>query len=716
MNQTSFKEVFKSWGLDINDVCFIAFFTSRLFTALFTLVLGMRGVVISMAALCLLYLAALIYNIKHKKYHFLTAFVVFFAILAMTFATAYFNPATRFWLGDYEWGFLVRVLDVRKALFAVWVVLLVFDKKKLLRDFNISAWIFSFYTVLQVILYLVYGNWNAYFNWSSSVGFEPLYNMNLGYELIFSAVVILLDGFKKSNRGEFAYGIFLTSFAFLVGSRGLFIITACFIIFLFFFKSHGKAKKKKAFVYLLVMFISCFALLKVESFGVGYINETLDRYAISQDADSLEKPIHDSRNAEMLANGGLVASNGRFQIWNISGKAIAHNMSEGHIFGGGVYGDRPYVGHEFEWGYSHNIFLEMIASFGIIGIGILIYLAYMAFKIMLDKNEPEYSDLIFISLTLSTKLLISDSFWFLSYFWVFVTVIYLYATRNKEYKVGVVLRNIVISVIACAVCFGLFFYDDYEKQDFKTVTFDQPTCCVVVSNALNPLQYEKAELLSQEGVPYTACLRFVDFKLNESQAHETFDAYNSQKQVDIEDGALDDIMYWGLSYSDMISNVNVANDFFSSAGLENPVVLCPPYGKTGKQSAYNLDGLRKFILISNNSSDAVIKTLNKSTALNLPSVVISDNMSKEKFEYAKDLINQAYESNAFITVVFETKVGSDSKDKANLQYVQEIIDLLEEKGFTFSNFRDIAAQTVMSPEDITMKNYLNNSAVAQYIK
>ncbi len=125
-------------------------------------------------------------------------------------------------------------------------------------------------------------------------------------------------------------------------------------------------------------------------------------------------------------------------------------------------------------------------------------------------------------------------------------------------------------------------------------------------------------------------------------------------------------MYWGLSYSDMISNVNVANDFFSSAGLENPVVLCPPYGKTGKQSAYNLDGLRKFILISNNSSDAVIKTLNKSTALNLPSVVISDNMSKEKFEYAKDLINQAFESNAFITVVFETKVGSDSKDKANL--------------------------------------------------
>ncbi len=717
MNQTSIKEAYKSWGLDINDICFIAFFTSRLFTALFTLVLGARGVVISMAALCVLYLAALIYNIKQKKYHFLTAFVVFFAILAMTFATAYFNPATRFWLGDYEWGFLVRVLDVRKALFAVWVVLLVFDKKKLLRDFNISAWIFSFYTVLQVILYLVYGNWNAYFNWSSSVGYEPLYNMNLGYELIFSAVVILLDGFKRSNRGEFAYGIFLTSLALLVGSRGLFIIVACFIVFLFFVKSRGKTNKKKAFIYLLVMSLSCFALLQVESVGVGYINESLNRYEIAQDADeSVEKPATESRNVEMLSSGGLVASNGRVQIWNISAKAIAQNMSEGHIFGGGVYGDRPYVGHEFEWGYSHNIFLEMIASFGIIGIGILVYLAYMAFKIMLDKDEPEYSDLIFISLTLSTKLLISDSFWFLSYFWVFLTVIYLYVTRNKEYKVGVVLRNIVISLVACGVAFGFFFYDDYEKQDFKTVTFDQPTCCVVVSNALNPLQIEKSELLSQDGIPYTACLRFMDFKLNEKPSLETFDAYRHQNQVDIEDGAVDDIMYWGLSYSDMISNVNIANDFFSASGLENPVVLCPPYGKTAKQTAYNLDGLRKFVLINNNSSDAVIKTLNKSTALNLPSVVISDDMNKKKFDNAISLINQASESNAFITIVFETRVGSGPKDKANLQYVQEIVDLLEEKGFTFSNFRDIAAQTDMSPEDITMKNYLNNSAIAQYIK
>ena len=715
MNQNNFKEVYKSWGIDINDICFIAFFTSRLFTALFTLVFGMRGVVISMAALCLLYLVALIYNIKHKKYHFLTAFTIFFGILALTFATAYFNPATRFWLGDYEWGFLVRVLDVRKALFAVWVVLLVFNKKKLLRDFNISAWIFSFYVILQVILYFVNGNWNAYFNWSSSVGVEPLYNMNLGYEIIFSAVVILLDGYKRSNKAEFAYGIFLTSLAFLVGSRGLFIITICFVFFLFFFKARGKEQKKKAFVYICVMLVSCFALMNVENMGASYLASTSTHEEIVQEED-VEKPATESRNAEMLSSGGLTTSNGRFQIWDLSANGAKQYLSEGHIFGGGVYGDRPFVGHEFEWGYSHNIFLEMITSFGILGLALIIYLAYMAFKIMLDKDEPEYSDLIFISLTLSTKLLISDSFWFLSYFWVFLTVIYLYTTRKKEYHVSGALRNIVISAVACAVSFGFFFSDDFKQQDFKAISFDEPTCCIVVSNALNPMQYEKAELLSQEGVPYTACLRFNNFETDSTNAQSRFNNYKTQDNVDIEDGAVEDIMYWGLTYADMVSNVDVANSFLAASGIENPVVLCPPYGKTAKQTAYNLDGLRKFVLIDDTSHDAVIKNLNKSTALNLPSIVINDSMSKKKFDNVKELINDAYDSNAFITVVFETNVGADQDDKVNLQYVQEILDLLESKGFKFTNFRDVSAETNMSPEDLTVGNYLKNSTISQYIK
>ncbi len=81
--------------------------------------------------------------------------------------------------------------------------------------------------------------------------------------------------------------------------------------------------------------------------------------------------------------------------------------------------------------------------------------------------------------------------------------------------------------------------------------------------------------------------------------------------------------------------------------------------------------MRKFVLIDDTSHDAVIKNLNKSTALNLPSIVISDSMSKKKFDNVKELINDAYDSNAFITVVFETNVGADQDDKVNLQYVQE---------------------------------------------
>ncbi len=710
MNLDSIKDTYKSWDLNINDFCFIVFFSSRLFTALFTLVLGPRGVLVSMAVLCLMYLAALIYNIRRKDFKFIGAFTVFFSVLALTFGTAYLNPQTRFWLGDHEWGFLVHVLDVRKALFAVWVVMLVQKKEKLLKDFHISAWVFSIYLIIQCALFFVHGNWNAYFNWQSTIGYEPMYNMNLGYELIFCAVVILLHAYNTDNRWELAYGTFLMSLSVLFGSRGLFINILCFVFFLVCFKARGWKERKKALVTVVVMLASCFVLINVENQAAMHITYR------NANPEEISTEDTQSRNISSLTDGGFAKSNGRFDIWTISAQSIQKNFKEGHIFGGGVYGDRPYVGHEYEWGYSHNIILEMVASFGIVGVVMIGYMAYMAFRILLDKDNPEYVDLIFITLVLSTKLLVSDSFWFLSYFWAFVTVIYMYKTKDREFNLQKSLLYMLASIVCAAVAITLFVKDDFKQQDFKAITFDEPTVALVVNDALNSKQAQKADLLSDNGLSYTTALRFRDFTVHPPQAYTLFNKYVDQPNVDVEDGAVEDIMYWGVSYSEMLSNVDFANKFFVEHTLEEPALLVTPHVTTAKQTAFNLLGERTFILRKENSSAAVHKSINKGAASNLISIVIDDTMKPSNFEKMLGLIEDAYDQNAFICIVFDPSVEDETSSKVNLEYVQKVADLIKSKQFKQTNFRELKERTTLSPEEISMGNYLRNSAVAQYIK
>ena len=90
-----------------------------------------------------------------------------------------------------------------------------------------------------------------------------------------------------------------------------------------------------------------------------------------------------SRTIDSLAEGEFWHDNGRFDIWRLSLLAIKENP----VFGQGFFGDRLYVGEELLWGYSHNVFLEVLSHFGIFGVLLLATLLFVTFKLIASNGN-----------------------------------------------------------------------------------------------------------------------------------------------------------------------------------------------------------------------------------------------------------------------------------------------------------------------------------------
>lgn len=696
--------------LDITDWCLIIFFASRMYTSLFTLLLGPKGVLVSMGCLALLYLSAIIYNIKQGKYKFSVFFILIFVILSMTFATMYFNPETKFWINDFSWGFVVKVLDPRKAIFAVLVLLLVDDIDDIERDLTYSARVFGIYLILQCFLFLINGNWDNYFHTLSNSGVDCLYNMNLGYELIFVAIVLIINSWYTKNKYDFVFGLFCSSSAFLYGSRGLLVNAIVFALFFFFFLTTGKEEKIKAAKFLVILIVASVILMFIQNKVICEItyrnlNEEQIQELMNQDGDSSELVLG-SRTANMASSGNLWSSNGRFDIYKIGINAI----KDGHVFGEGVYGDRPHVGQEYEWGYSHNIFIEMIVSFGIFGVIFICYMAYKAFQVLLDR-ETGYQKLMFIFLVLSTKLLISDSFWFLSYFWAFLTIIYLYDTDDLVFNVKSSLKIIGVAFVSAVICMCVFLQNDVEHQDFKVLKFDKPTVAVVVENPLDYVQYIKAEQLMDHDKYFTVCPKISRIMSDDPQCNTILNKYLSYG-AGFQDGGYDNKALSRCRHDSIQHRMFMTNAVFSDYDLAAPVAVLPTYGITNRTISYNLMQKRDFIITTDSPSmNTVYKTLNKAQAQNIYALELPSKPTKEDLDSALRDIDLAVKSNSFITIVI-----GNSTDDVNCEYTKILLNKLIADDFDFVGFDELYEKSRCTDKDMTLSNYLRNSFLSHYLR
>ena len=125
-----------------------------------------------------------------------------------------------------------------------------------------------------------------------------------------------------------------------------------------------------------------------------------------------------SRTLKALATGSFSDGNGREEIYEMAIELI----KTGGPFGRGAYGDRYYIGRFYRGGYSHNLFLELLVTFGYVGGPIVILALFIgvlkAYKACFGDHVRQ---MLFVAYGVTTcKLMFSYSFWYAQTFWVMI--------------------------------------------------------------------------------------------------------------------------------------------------------------------------------------------------------------------------------------------------------------------------------------------------------
>lgn len=685
----------KKQHFDLPLITLIAFFCSRFLTKVFTMILGTKGVLITMAVLAVLFVLSIFVNIRKKQFSFLMFFVLFFGLLALTALTYYLNPKIGYWLTDPSFGFAIKVFNVRTSISALLVILLVRDFDRITRGLEIAAWINFIYLMIQVGLYYTAGHWENFF-----VSFEPLreskYNMSLGYDLIFVSFVLLTRHIKnRKDLLSLVAGVFAMAFAIIFGSRGVLILAVayflCYVIF--FWKSFIKGKLYQTF---LVVILSVSLAVIV----IPLVQQTIDHMLTPPTTTTGEEPPpaqeEESRTISMIKGGEFFESNGRQKIWKAGIKAFL----EKPILGQGVFGDRPFVGVTHRWGYSHNVLIELASNFGIPGI--LFGLGTVALLVAaLIFREDRIKHLLIIFTAMLVKLLISDSFYFYEMFWASVGLLYLiYFDRKDKYKLKTALS---LAFLACTVLFSaLSFYRAYKNQTVNSLRIEKPTAVIAITD------YSSNEFPAMKSLLDSSGLKFSIFK-----DPQNADAYGLAKLgYDIQDHMVVSKPYVVSGPKAIDKDLQRSkNNAKYSGGSEPTAIIAPKYSYATPVHYYLKD--KRLFLIDNAKEIVTYKQINDNNRLTLEAnIFFSGNKFGEPttLEAEKQAVDQLLDKvkNEKDLAILDFKV-SDTDNYALLEYA---LSGIKQRGIQTENFTDLSKQMLeFKPGESMKQNFLDNLGI-----
>lgn len=223
------------------------------------------------------------------------------------------------------------------------------------------------------------------------------YSMSLSYYMLLPAIIYLDILFDKLSLKPLLFVLVSVFVILALGSRGAVLCVVVYII-LKLLKSNHKQTYKRLYFYLSFFTLFIFTLIFRESILI-YLDRILESLGIK------------SRSIRLFLKGDLNLS-GRDDIY----QNVLQETTNNPLLGIGIGGDRRVNGG----GYVHNIFLEIIANFGIIlGGALAIILLFMILKGLLLKDNEKYNIIIiwlniaFVNLMLSSSYLIDMKFWIL---------------------------------------------------------------------------------------------------------------------------------------------------------------------------------------------------------------------------------------------------------------------------------------------------------------
>lgn len=363
---------------------------------------GLReSIILIISSIPLIFFFVNIKKIRIKKY--LWFFVLLLTIICLMIISVILNPKLYEFYIRKSYG-LDRILRPDSAIYVALFISLVDDNEKVL---NILIKFAIFYFLYLILIDLIPTLNRGYWIDIGPDGRELKldYNLSFGYNLTFPCIVFIYNLFRR-NKKVYIIPAFISAYLILIyGNRGAMLVVILYV-FLIILQSLKKMKLDKKVLIIGTLIVALILFQKYYDKLLLFLIRIANAYHI------------DSRSIRMIINGNFAEDNGREVIWRVVIDAIKSRPFLGY----GILGDRPIVSPIHYVGYSHNLFLEIIISFGITGYLIISRLLFESFNMIFRCNDKKSNDLFIILFAVSSQLLISMSFWYVWEFWAAIAV------------------------------------------------------------------------------------------------------------------------------------------------------------------------------------------------------------------------------------------------------------------------------------------------------
>lgn len=264
-----------------------------------------------------------------------------------------------------------------------------------LDDFESVYYKYSLMTLCSVLVYLA-----IYI----TTGISATSHMGIGNVLTFIFIAILINQYRFNKRLDFVLLLVIIALTLFFANRMAIISElSCFLFVVNYKKSLNLIVKR---VFILIVAVPCFALLI----------SNLDKFFM------LISPLIDT-NGEMYYSlmkfqRMFTSSDGIFAglIQSSSGRNLLYDQAlllfkESSFFPRGIAGFYYQDVSGYIFRYPHNIFLEMLTTFGFLApLVFVMFIAYSSIRISKMKKQQKILTIVFFIFSI-TKLLASSSFW-----------------------------------------------------------------------------------------------------------------------------------------------------------------------------------------------------------------------------------------------------------------------------------------------------------------
>lgn len=352
-----------------------------------------------------------------RKNNYIPFFVLISVVLLLFLCTYLMHPDYKYFFTRIDYG-LTRVIRPDCAIFAFLFFSLVDNPDDMLRTIRKYAiFDFAYLILIQLIPALINGGWVDVNYMGKAV--KRMYSLSFGYAILLPSVIFLHRFMRERHWLSLVLAVVGIFFMITQGSRGSILMLCIFIGLMVISNICEKQSVSKKTAK--IIGILCLLILLL------FFGEVLIRRIVNL----LVSHGVNSRTLEMLISGDIGDGTGRDLIW----LEVIKGIRKGGILGNGVFGDRQYVYPLHYAAYSHNIVLEMVCSFGVVGILIVAMIFIQSFRMILACKDRVWRELFIIFFSVSCQLLISMSFWYVWEFWAAAAIAYKYFHLRKARKV-----------------------------------------------------------------------------------------------------------------------------------------------------------------------------------------------------------------------------------------------------------------------------------------